>query len=77
MNRTNFELGVQRMYYVFWACVVISGVIGGGIWLFDGDNSKHVADFAVWFLIVVVLPPAIMFSVRWVYRGFLPKTPTN
>ena len=72
MTRTNIETGMQRLYYVAWACLVIGGSIGGGIWVFE-DHSHRLDDVVIWIGFVIGLPPALMFAVRWVYRGFMPK----
>lgn len=74
MNRNNIELGILRLYYVLWALWVAA-------WLaFCGSQftraNFHADELALGMAMLVLPPPLLMFAVRWVYRGFLPKKTT-
>jgi hypothetical protein len=71
MTRSRFELGIQRLYYVFWACTLVFGI--GVLVTVSRERGMRTDDWHAWVGIFVVAPPAMMFAVRWVYRGFLPK----
>ena len=79
MKLQNFETGLQRVYYLIWAMIVsfvISMMICGVGWLDGYGCDRHrLMEFEaiVAFAIAVVLPGIVMFVVRWIYRGFVPK----
>ncbi|KWT83707.1 MULTISPECIES: hypothetical protein [unclassified Variovorax] len=73
MNRGNFEVGVQRLYYVVWT-VWSTGWVAALMLNFyeDGfDMDRVVLRGGIW--LGIIAPPLIMFAVRWIYRGFFPK----
>lgn len=81
MNRQDVETGIKRLYYVAWACWVVGG-IGMGIDsayrdFMDYNSGPRAIDIAIWIGVCVVAPPAIMFAVRWIYRGFIPIAKTG
>lgn len=69
-TKTNFELGVQRLYYVLWALWIFGCVV----YLQHTDNWWQVAAVVV--LSMFAGPLAVMLVVRWIYRGFNPKQRT-
>lgn len=73
MIRTNIEIGILRTYYVLWAIVLLWG-IGFGLLSILVYPERIEWAAAAWGAIgIVLLPPAFMFTVRWIYRGFVPK----
>lgn len=80
MKLQNFETGLQRVYYLIWAMIAslsISMMICGDPsgWFVEGDCDRHsLKTFElIWAAIAVVFPGIVMFAVRWIYRGFIPK----
>lgn len=68
MKRQDLELGIQRLYYVVWALWLCFGVAA-----LIHDNIRDVEGYAAVIGAFVIAPPALMFAVRWIYRGFSPK----
>jgi hypothetical protein len=66
MNRKNFEVGVQRLYYAGW-------LAWASVLLFV-DGKPDLGMLLPWFALCVVAPAVAMFVTRWIYRGFMPKT---
>lgn len=67
---TNMELGIQRLYYVLWALWTGGLLLILVIRIFEG--RAYLAEGFWTILIAAAPPPALMFAVRWVYRGFRP-----
>lgn len=77
MKLQNFEIGLQRVYYLIWAMIAsfsISMMICGDGWWNQGDRCGSLTTFElIVAAIAVVSPGIVMFAVRWIYRGFVPK----
>ena len=74
MTRQQFEGGVQRLYYVAWACFSIF-YLGAGLVEMDVlPSSANDIGLAIGVgLLIVILPAVLMHVVRWIYRGFVPR----
>ena len=77
MKLQNFETGLQRAYYLIWAMIAsfsISMMICGDGWWNLRDQCRGLeTPYLIVAVIAVVLPGIVMFIIRWVYRGFIPK----
>lgn len=73
MNRANLEVGILRFYYVAWVCWSLGLSVNFIYRLFLRPN---LAEAGISFVLAVFAPPILMFAVRWIYRGFLPKATT-
>ena len=72
MKRKHLELGILRLYYVIWALWVFGGALIAGDNL-TNERTFQLLDGCIWVGMTLVLPPALMYAVRWVYRGFVPS----
>jgi hypothetical protein len=74
MTRQQFEGGVQRLYYVAWACFS-TFYLGAGLVEMDVlPSSANDIGLAIGVgLLIVILPAVLMHVVRWIYRGFVPR----
>ncbi|MGJ7498428.1 hypothetical protein ACSFA8_25660 [Variovorax sp. RT4R15] len=70
---SNFERGMQRLYYAFWALWTI-GFTAVGLYQVLTGYRFHADEIATWFALAIVAPPALMLVIRWVYRGFRSRT---
>ena len=74
MIRTNIEIGILRIYYVLWAMLLLWGLCVGVVSIFIYPE-RIVWDVIAWTSITIIIgPPAFMFTMRWIYRGFIPKS---
>lgn len=70
MNRKNLEIGVQRLYYVFWAASTLWTIF---FLIFLIFLARYRDESLAVFGVGIVLPGVVMFAGRWIYRGFIPK----
>ena len=74
MNRRNFETGVQRVYYVAWACMALLCLAGAYHDFIRNRESPDLVGVATVIGVgAIALPTAIMLCARWIYRGFIPN----
>ncbi len=66
---TNLEVGLQRVFSIVWA-LWTGGYVAVGLYQVLNGYRFHTDEVLAWIGVAVVAPPVIMFSVRWIYRGF-------
>jgi succinate dehydrogenase/fumarate reductase cytochrome b subunit len=78
MKRENFEAGIKRLFYAAWALWAVVWTCVGVSETFDRYSQFQrlpgAADLAAWLFGVLLLPLITMLAVRWIYRGFAPKS---
>lgn len=68
----NWELGILRLYYVLWFVWTVLCLFAVRVELLNRDHV-NLGSVAYALLFTFLVPPAFMYTVRWVYRGFKPK----
>ena len=71
---------MQRFYFGLWGCLILFGACAGIATVWDivkYDRTVHIEDLFISLAIIFVAPAIIMFGVRWVYRGFVPRERTK
>lgn len=74
MTRQQFEVGIQRLYYVAWAGFSLFYLGAALVETEVLPTSTNDIGIAIGFvLLVLVIPAVLMHLVRWIYRGFVPE----
>lgn len=69
------EAGISRLYYFGWFIYFVALTN----YMYESDSFQGSFEeirngVLEWLFEGLVIPAVILFGVRWVYRGFVPKT---